>query len=267
MQKKLNAGEYDSFAAFEADVAVMFANAKYYNEPGSEVYEDAVALEKAFKAAKKEVHTSNKRGDTPSSTPSRSAVKKEAATPATPKAGSAADRAQLEGILEEITALKGDDGRQLAKEFLKLPSRKEFAIYYTVVEKPISLSEIRSNISKGEIASVAALAAAVDLMVKNAKMFNEPDSEIVSDALTISVRRIQRSLAFAHLLCLARKRLRSISLARGEARPRRLRRRPSRRRPRRPAGPSLPPRARLPPPPRLRLLPLPTTCPSRRKSR
>ena len=44
-QTKAEKNKYDSVAAWENDIKLMCANAKFYNEEGSIVHEDAVAVE------------------------------------------------------------------------------------------------------------------------------------------------------------------------------------------------------------------------------
>ncbi|TPX43013.1 hypothetical protein SeLEV6574_g05290 [Synchytrium endobioticum] len=48
IREKLEGGEYDTPAKFEADMKLMFNNAQTYNQEGSEIYEDAVELQKLF---------------------------------------------------------------------------------------------------------------------------------------------------------------------------------------------------------------------------
>ena len=44
LQSKMKKGEYPTFEYFEEDVKVMVANAKTYNQEGSEVYMDAESI-------------------------------------------------------------------------------------------------------------------------------------------------------------------------------------------------------------------------------
>ena len=45
VQSKILNGEYDSPQNFAADFDLLFSNAKTFNEPGSEIYEDAQTLQ------------------------------------------------------------------------------------------------------------------------------------------------------------------------------------------------------------------------------
>jgi hypothetical protein len=50
VREKIDEGKYRRWDSFERDMMLVFANARQFNMEGSQVYEDAVALEKAFKA-------------------------------------------------------------------------------------------------------------------------------------------------------------------------------------------------------------------------
>ncbi|KAJ1975330.1 hypothetical protein H4R35_003187 [Dimargaris xerosporica] len=49
------ASDYQSFAQFQHDCRLVFKNAKFFNEQGSQIYEDAVTLEKIFETEKGKV--------------------------------------------------------------------------------------------------------------------------------------------------------------------------------------------------------------------
>lgn len=51
VKEKVDEGSYSGWDAFERDMLLIFDNAKTYNVEGSDVYEDAAALEKIFREA------------------------------------------------------------------------------------------------------------------------------------------------------------------------------------------------------------------------
>ncbi|KAJ1921444.1 hypothetical protein IWQ60_006770 [Tieghemiomyces parasiticus] len=57
IEKKIGAGHYSTFSAFERDCQLIVENAKFFNERGSQIYDDAEALAKLFKKLKTEVLT------------------------------------------------------------------------------------------------------------------------------------------------------------------------------------------------------------------
>ncbi|KAI8873846.1 Bromodomain-containing protein, partial [Ramicandelaber brevisporus] len=48
-------GKYKSFAEFEHDCRTLFANAMFYNERGSPIYNDAKKLEAMFNKTRREL--------------------------------------------------------------------------------------------------------------------------------------------------------------------------------------------------------------------
>ena len=80
---------------------------------------------------------------------------------------------------------KDPKGRQLSIIFLKLPNPKEFPDYFEVIKHPVDFEKIGSKIKTGAYASLDACLADFVLMFDNACKFNEPDSQIYKDALTL----------------------------------------------------------------------------------
>ena len=52
---KIQDGEYRSLDELEEDFALMVRNAQNFNEPGSQIYKDARAIQKIIKAKKSEL--------------------------------------------------------------------------------------------------------------------------------------------------------------------------------------------------------------------
>lgn len=70
--------------------------------------------------------------------------------------------------------------------FEELPSRKEYPDYYKIIKKPISLEEIQQKLF--DYQSIKQLTEDIQLMVKNAKEYNEAGSSVYLDAEAIQVR-------------------------------------------------------------------------------
>ncbi|KDQ15702.1 hypothetical protein BOTBODRAFT_31587 [Botryobasidium botryosum FD-172 SS1] len=85
----------------------------------------------------------------------------------------------LWGILREA---RTPDDRLLSKDFLRLPNRRTYPDYYTIIKKPISLEEIKGRIDAAEYDSLDALKADLDTCFRNAKRYNIKDSQIWQDA-------------------------------------------------------------------------------------
>lgn len=84
-------------------------------------------------------------------------------------------------VLEQIANIE-DNGRQIAQLFLRLPSKKVYSDYYTLVGNPISLHEIKEKVKKSVYDSPSEFKNDFKLMLTNAKIYNAKGSEVVKDA-------------------------------------------------------------------------------------
>lgn len=75
-----------------------------------------------------------------------------------------------------------DEDRLLVTAFVKLPSKKLYPDYFTLIEEPISLNEINKKIARGVYSEPSELVQDFQLMYNNAQKYNDPDSWIVHDA-------------------------------------------------------------------------------------
>lgn len=80
---------------------------------------------------------------------------------------------------------KGDE--PICEAFAELPSRKEYPDYYQVIQRPVSLEEIGSRINKGMYESAASFLEDIQVMINNAKTYNEDGSAIWDAAESIRV--------------------------------------------------------------------------------
>lgn len=86
-------------------------------------------------------------------------------------------------ILSVLETLQDEDEtRAYVTAFVKLPSKKLYADYYTLIENPISLAEIHKKVARSAYASAADFVLDFQLMYDNAVKYNDPDSWIVHDA-------------------------------------------------------------------------------------
>ncbi|KAM3126423.1 hypothetical protein CJJ07_000878 [Candidozyma auris] len=89
----------------------------------------------------------------------------------------------IKSILEEIDTLQDDEGeRALVTAFVKLPSKKMYPDYYTLIEEPISLNEVNKKVARGSYGNVQDFVSDFQLMYDNAQKYNDPESWIVTDA-------------------------------------------------------------------------------------
>jgi hypothetical protein len=88
-------------------------------------------------------------------------------------------------LLEELKGLKDPKGRQLATIFAGLPSKEHYPDYYAVIQRPISLHEIKNKAN--EYKDVVEVKADLDLMFDNATTYNIEGSEVYKDAVYLKV--------------------------------------------------------------------------------
>ncbi|ORY86891.1 SNF2 family N-terminal domain-domain-containing protein [Protomyces lactucae-debilis] len=87
--------------------------------------------------------------------------------------------------LHALDDLVADDGHGRTDVFIVLPQRKEYPSYYTLIKRPISLTQIKRKVKREQYDSVHAFRADFELMFANARAFNEEGSWIVQDAVVL----------------------------------------------------------------------------------
>lgn len=96
------------------------------------------------------------------------------------------DRAALTSrskeLYEAVTDITDDDGRSQVEFFLTLPAKKVYPDYYMLIQQPIALDGIKKKINNHSYTSLSQVKADFDLMVENAKTYNEPGSVVYDDA-------------------------------------------------------------------------------------
>jgi len=93
-----------------------------------------------------------------------------------------------------MTATDPIDSRSLHTMFQLLPSKKHYPEYYAVIEHPIDLKFIANKIQTNAYTSLNDMEKDLLQMVKKAKIFNEPGSQIYKDAKTLKKIFMQRKL-------------------------------------------------------------------------
>ena len=78
-----------------------------------------------------------------------------------------------------------DPERPLHLMFRLLPSQKRYPEYYKLITEPIDLKTIAAKIVDNKYEDLNALEVDIQLMCKNAQIFNEPGSQIYKDARII----------------------------------------------------------------------------------
>nr|VZI51588.1 unnamed protein product [Spirometra erinaceieuropaei] len=180
IKERMDNNLYSTHQAMVADLRLMFNNAKHYNEENSQVYRDAVSLDRVVKKKLKSLGPYSSLG---SLSPAGSALKVRKMSPLE-KQQEFANYGTTYGAVREYRE-PGPNGRQLSVPFMRLPSQSELPSYYEFIKKPIEMQEIAKNLLQGVYQSFDEFMADLFLMFDNACSFNEPDSQIYQDTLIL----------------------------------------------------------------------------------
>ncbi|KAF8514758.1 Bromodomain-containing protein [Gautieria morchelliformis] len=80
---------------------------------------------------------------------------------------------------------KGKDDRVLSHDFLRLPSKRQYADYYNLIKRPIALDEIKAQLDSEAYPSLDGVKRDFDTCFRNAKKYNMKESQIWKDAKTL----------------------------------------------------------------------------------
>ncbi|GFS20715.1 protein polybromo-1 [Elysia marginata] len=178
IETKLKADKYPSEQALLSDLELMFNNARHYNEEGSQVFQDANTLDKVLKAKWKQMSQSTR-------TPGSRRSKVSESNPLSDK---------LQDLYESVRDYQDRSGRALSTPFIKLPNKADYPDYYEVIKKPIDMLRIQQKMSSTQYENVEDMVADFVQMFDNACKYNEPESVIYKDALTLQRVCFQKKL-------------------------------------------------------------------------
>ncbi|KAJ1355467.1 Protein polybromo-1 [Parelaphostrongylus tenuis] len=88
------------------------------------------------------------------------------------------------------------DGRKLATAFVKLPTKEEYPDYYEVIRKPMDLQRIHQRLQAHGYGRWVDIVADLSLMLENACRYNEPESTIYKDAVTLQRLVLEKKREF-----------------------------------------------------------------------
>ncbi|XP_048462115.1 protein polybromo-1 isoform X4 [Rhincodon typus] len=107
---------------------------------------------------------------------------------------------QLEHLFEAVATYVDPTGHLISELFQKLPSKVQYPDYYEIIKEPIDLKTVAQRIQNGVYKSVNVMARDIELLVRNAKTYNEPGSPIFKDANTIKKVFNQKRAELEHNL-------------------------------------------------------------------
>ncbi|CAG2166349.1 unnamed protein product [Oppiella nova] len=168
---------YPNEESLITDFKLMFSNCKQYNEDNSQIYKDAVALENVLMDKVREL------GPFQPIKPKK-----------TKGRASNVTQQKMRTLYNTVKDYTDAKGRQLSTIFMKLPSKTELPEYYEVIKKPVGLEKIGVRLKNGVYDTLEDLLSDMILMLDNACKYNEPDSQIYKDALTLQQIALQTKI-------------------------------------------------------------------------
>uniref|UniRef100_A0A3Q3A0H8 Protein polybromo-1 n=1 Tax=Kryptolebias marmoratus TaxID=37003 RepID=A0A3Q3A0H8_KRYMA len=176
IRAKMKNGEYESVEQIEADLTLMFENAKRYNMPNSSIYKRAFRLQQIMQAKKRElVRRDEEDGDSILSSDAGS-VKRKSHKKNVKKNRMKALYAAV------IEAREMGTSRRLCDLFTVKPSKKDYPDYYNVILEPMDLKTIEHKIRNERYSTEEELIEDMKLMFRNARHYNEEGSQVYNDA-------------------------------------------------------------------------------------
>ncbi|KAI0714860.1 Bromodomain-containing protein [Earliella scabrosa] len=176
IKHKLDAKEYESLKDVMDDFETCFRNAKRYNMRESQIWRDAKFLHKLAAKEYNRIagHKAAGHEDGDGGSDDEEEKKK---TPTIYKL--------LKTRLQKLVDKKDAQGRVLSVEFMVLPNRKTWPMYYTIIKKPQCLDAISKKLKRKEYSQPVDFANDVELVFSNALEFNQEHTQIWEDAVTL----------------------------------------------------------------------------------
>lgn len=176
IRAKMKNGEYESVEQMEADLNLMFENAKRYNMPNSSIYKRAFRLQQIMQAKKRELlRRDDEDGDSILSSDAGSIKRK------SHKKNIKKNR--MKSLYAAVTeAREAGTNRRLCDLFMVKPSKKDYPDYYNVILEPMDLKTIEHNVRSERYTTEEALMEDMKLMFRNARHYNEEGSQVYNDA-------------------------------------------------------------------------------------
>uniref|UniRef100_H3DB75 Protein polybromo-1 n=1 Tax=Tetraodon nigroviridis TaxID=99883 RepID=H3DB75_TETNG len=173
---KMKNGEYESLEQIDADLSLMFENAKRYNMPNSSIYKRAFRLQQIVQSKKRELlRREEEDGD--------SILSSEAGSIKRKSHKKNVKKNRMKALFAAVTeAREAGTSRRLCDLFMVKPSKKDYPDYYKVILEPMDLRTIEQNIRNERYNTEEALMDDMKLMFRNARHYNEEGSQVYNDA-------------------------------------------------------------------------------------
>ncbi|KAF7670169.1 hypothetical protein LDENG_00068220 [Lucifuga dentata] len=195
IQQKLKMEEYDDVEQLTSDFQLLFNNAKTYYKSDSPEYRAACKLWDLYLRTKNEFV---QRGEYDEDDEDGYDAQDNLGGSTEDEGGPTCLKEVLEQLLDAVVSFTEPTGRLVSELFQKLPSKVQYPDYYAIIKEPIDLKFIAQKIQMSHYRSIGAMAKDIDLLVKNAKTYNEPGSQVFKDANTIKKVFAQKKSEVEH---------------------------------------------------------------------
>ncbi|XP_018617666.1 protein polybromo-1-like isoform X1 [Scleropages formosus] len=182
IREKMRNNEYENIEQMDADLTLMFENAKRYNMPNSAIYKRVLKLQQILQIKKRDLlRRDEDDGDSmlSSSTSDIGSSKRKSHKKNTKK-----NRMKMlcNAVME---AREMVTGRRLCELFMVKPSKKDYPDYYKIILEPMDLRTIEHNIRSEKYLNEEQMIEDMKLMFRNARHYNEEGSQVYNDANTL----------------------------------------------------------------------------------
>ena len=93
--------------------------------------------------------------------------------------------ARISSIMKGLRKVRGKSGNLLILAFEKLPDKSTVPDYYQTITNPIALDNIKKKAKRKKYRNVDQAMLDIELMLENAKLYNEDDSEVYRAAVEL----------------------------------------------------------------------------------
>mmetsp|Transcript_14910 Transcript_14910/g.22432 ORF Transcript_14910/g.22432 Transcript_14910/m.22432 type:complete len:1326 (+) Transcript_14910:95-4072(+) len=99
---------------------------------------------------------------------------------------------KLQKILNDVSKIKTADGFKRFHLFIDKPDKKLYPDYYQIIETPIAIKTIQSYLKKGSYLTLGDFERDLDLMVSNARVYNEDGSHVHTESAALREEVMRR---------------------------------------------------------------------------
>ncbi|XP_067123626.1 protein polybromo-1 isoform X3 [Centruroides vittatus] len=194
IETNIKLDKYLSEESLILDFKLMFNNCRQYNEEGSQIYRDAETLERILLERIRDLGPLSEIHKSARISGKRTITELAREDLYVKKSRNTYLKQKLKTLYDTIREYTDNKNRKLSTIFMKLPSKTEYPDYYEVIKRPLDMDRIGNRMKTGQYDSLEDMLSDFVLMFDNACKYNEPDSQIYKDALTLQRIALQTKL-------------------------------------------------------------------------